>query len=74
MERWGSDPRYKFVAADIYHLPFVNRILSSATMVRVIHHIADVPTALGEIQRVMETGGTFVLDTTNSTSDDFRFD
>ena len=65
MERWGDNPRFKFVAADIYQLPFVDCILSAATMIRVIHHIADVPSALGEVQRVVGPGGTFVLEFAN---------
>jgi ubiquinone/menaquinone biosynthesis C-methylase UbiE len=64
-ERWGNDPRFRFVAADIYHLPFNDGILSAATMIRVIHHIADVPLALAEIQRSIAPGGTFVLEFAN---------
>jgi SAM-dependent methyltransferase len=64
-ERWGSDPRFRFVAADIYRLPFNDGVLSAATMVRVIHHIADVPQALAEIQRAIATEGTFVLEFAN---------
>lgn len=65
MERWGSDPRFRFVAADIYHLPFASGLMSAATMIRVIHHIAGVPAALGEIHRVMAAQGTFVLEFAN---------
>ena len=65
MERWGSDPRFKFVAADLYHLPFVSGVLSAATMIRVIHHIADVPAALKQIRRAMAPGGVFVLEYAN---------
>ncbi|GIV83208.1 MAG: hypothetical protein KatS3mg052_0215 [Candidatus Roseilinea sp.] len=64
-QRWGRDPRFKFVAADIYHLPFAPGVLSAATMVRVIHHIADVPAALMQIRRVIAPGGTFVLEFAN---------
>jgi SAM-dependent methyltransferase len=64
-EQWGHDPRFRFVAADIYHLPFMSGVISTATMIRVIHHIADVPDALGEINRVIAPGGTFVLEFAN---------
>ncbi len=64
-QRWGHDPRFKFVAADIYHLPFAPGVLSAATMIRVIHHIADVPAALTQIRRAMAPGGTFVLEFAN---------
>ncbi|MFC1463807.1 MAG: class I SAM-dependent methyltransferase [Candidatus Brachytrichaceae bacterium NZ_4S206] len=65
MQRWGHDPRFKFVAADIYHLPFAPGVLSAATMIRVIHHIADVPAALAQIRRAIALGGTFVLEFAN---------
>ncbi|MFN4293884.1 MAG: class I SAM-dependent methyltransferase [Thermoflexales bacterium] len=64
-QRWGRDPRFKFVAADIYHLPFAPGALSAATMIRVIHHIADVPAALTQIRRAIAPGGTFVLEFAN---------
>jgi ubiquinone/menaquinone biosynthesis C-methylase UbiE len=62
---WGNDPRFRFVAADIYHLPFADGIFSAATMIRVIHHIADVTTALGEIRRTVAPGGCFVMEFAN---------
>lgn len=64
-QRWGSDPRFKFVAADIYHLPFAPGIFDAATMIRVVHHIADVPTALAQICRAMAASSTFVLEFAN---------
>ncbi|RMG64948.1 MAG: methyltransferase domain-containing protein [Chloroflexi bacterium] len=64
-QRWGRDPRFKFVAANIYHLPFAPGVLSAATMIRVIHHIADVPAALMQIRRAIAPGGTFVLEFAN---------
>lgn len=64
-ERLGQDPRFKFVAADIYHLPFAPGTLSAATMIRVIHHIADVPAALAQIRRAIAPGGVFVLEYAN---------
>src|SRR5512140_3405910 len=48
-ERWQHDPRFKFVAADLYQLPFADHIFDSVVMIRVIHHIVDVPRALGNI-------------------------
>jgi ubiquinone/menaquinone biosynthesis C-methylase UbiE len=63
--RWGRDPRFKFVAADLYALPFVDRAFDSAVMVRVIHHIVDVPRALGNIQAVMRPDSVFVFEFAN---------
>ena len=65
MERWGSDPRFKFVAADLYHLPFAAGVLSAATMIRVVHHLADVPAVLRQIRKALAPGGTFVLEFAN---------
>ena len=65
MERWGADPRFKFVAGDVYHLPFGAGIMDAATMIRVIHHLADAPAALREIRRAMAPGGAFVLEYAN---------
>ncbi len=64
-EHWGHDPRFRFVAADIYHLPFAGGVLEAATMVRVIHHIADVSRALGEIRRAIAPGSHLVLEFAN---------
>ncbi len=63
-ERLG-DERYIYVAADIYHLPLATNIVDTTVMVRVLHHIADVPTALGQIARVTRPRGAFVLEYAN---------
>jgi ubiquinone/menaquinone biosynthesis C-methylase UbiE len=65
MQKWGADPRFTFVAADIYNLPFVPGVISAATMVRVIHHIADVPTALRRIHQALAPASTFVFEFAN---------
>ena len=65
MQRWGTDPRFVFVAADIYALPFAPATLNAATMIRVIHHIADVPAALAQIRRALAPGSVFVLEFAN---------
>lgn len=65
MQRWGSDPRFTFVAADIYHLPFAPGALGAATMVRVLHHLADPPAALAQIGAALAPGGVFVLEYAN---------
>jgi ubiquinone/menaquinone biosynthesis C-methylase UbiE len=62
---WGHDPRFIFVAADLYQLPLISGVLSAATMIRVIHHIADVPAALAGIRRALAPGATFVLEFAN---------
>src|SRR5512135_996727 len=64
-DRWGHDPRFKFVAADLYALPFVDGVFDSVMMIRVIHHIVDVPRALNNIRAVLKPGSAFVFEFAN---------
>lgn len=64
-QRLGDSPRYRFVAADIYHLPFVNDAFDAATMIRTLHHMADAPKALNEIRRVLALDANFILEFAN---------
>jgi ubiquinone/menaquinone biosynthesis C-methylase UbiE len=61
----GSSERYIYVAANVYKLPFVDGLFDAATMIRVIHHIADAPAALAQIRQTLQPGGTFVLEYAN---------
>src|SRR5262245_48972766 len=47
--RLGNSDRYVYVVADVYNLPFVDGLFDAATMIRVIHHMADAPKALHQI-------------------------
>ena len=60
--RLGRDGRMVYVAANLYGLPFAGGAFDAAMMVRVIHHIEDVPAALAEIGRCLAGNGTFVLE------------
>lgn len=60
----GSD-RYRFVAADIYRLPFKQGVFDGATMIRTLHHMVDAPRALGQIRQVLVPGGIFILEYAN---------
>ena len=64
-ERLGDSIRYRFVAADIYRLPFMPRVFDGATMIRTLHHMADAPAALAQVSRVLSPGGTFILEFAN---------
>lgn len=57
--------RFRFVAADLYALPFVDGLFDTVTMVRVMHHIADVPAALTGIAATLKPDATFVLEFAN---------
>ena len=63
--RWAGDPRFKFVAADAYRLPFADAAFDTLVMVRVMHHLVDVPKALGQIAAALRAGGTFVVEFAN---------
>lgn len=60
-----GDERFVYVAADIYRLPLATDTIDTTVMVRVLHHLVDVPLALRHIARVTRPGGTFVLEFAN---------
>jgi len=64
-ERLGSNERYIYVAANLYNLPFVDHLFNTAVTVRVLHHVQDIPTAFGEIQRVLTPSGHYILEYAN---------
>ena len=64
-KRLGESDKYIYVAADVYRLPFVNGLFDGATMIRVLHHMADAPKALKQIRSVMASDGTFILEFAN---------
>jgi SAM-dependent methyltransferase len=64
-QRLGNSDKYIYVAADVYRLPFVDGLFDAATMIRVLHHMADAPKALGQVKNVLAAGGTFILEFAN---------
>jgi ubiquinone/menaquinone biosynthesis C-methylase UbiE len=60
--RLGRGPRYVYVAADIYRLPFANGIFDAATMIRTLHHMAEPRLALEQVRRALQPGATFILE------------
>jgi len=63
--RLGRSDRYLYVAADVYRLPFVPGLFDGATMIRVVHHMADAPAALRQIRAVLQPNAVFVLEFAN---------
>jgi ubiquinone/menaquinone biosynthesis C-methylase UbiE/uncharacterized protein YbaR (Trm112 family) len=61
----GRSPRFTYVAADIYRLPFVDGLFEAATMIRTLHHMADAPLALKQVRSVLQPGGAFILEYAN---------
>jgi len=63
--RLGASPSYRYVAADVYHLPFVPGLFDAATMIRTLHHMADARRALEGVRRVLQTNSIFILEYAN---------
>jgi SAM-dependent methyltransferase len=61
----GRDDRFIYVAANIYQLPINEGVCDAATMIRVIHHFADVPAALKQIRSALAPGAVFILEFAN---------
>ena len=64
-QRLGRSEKYIYVAADAYRLPFIDGLFDSATMIRVLHHMADAPKALEQVRNVLRRDGTFILEFAN---------
>jgi len=58
----GNDKRITYVVADVYNLPFVDNLFSTLTMIRVMHHLVNVPEALQELQRIIAPNGTAIIE------------
>jgi ubiquinone/menaquinone biosynthesis C-methylase UbiE len=61
-ERLGRDPRFVYVAASFYAMPFAEGQFDAALMVRVMHHVAQVPALLAEVARILAGGGSYLLE------------
>jgi SAM-dependent methyltransferase len=64
-EYLGVTDRYLYVAADAYQLPFRPGVFDGATMIRVIHHMADVPRVLEQVRQALSPKGMFILEHAN---------
>lgn len=64
-ERLGKSDNYVYVAADVYRLPFIDGLFDTATMIRVLHHMADAPKALGQVKDALGPNGVFILEYAN---------
>ncbi len=56
---------YTYVAADVYHLPFVPRYFDAATMIRVLHHLVEPRAALEQIHETLTDKAVFILEFAN---------
>jgi ubiquinone/menaquinone biosynthesis C-methylase UbiE len=62
---WARDPRFVFVAGNIYTLPLAANVLDTLVMVRVMHHLADVPSALQQLRRLLHRHSVAVIEYAN---------
>ena len=60
-----SESKYIYVAADVYKLPFVPGLFDGATMIRVLHHMADPQDALSQVRESLQPGAAFILEFAN---------
>jgi SAM-dependent methyltransferase len=64
-QKLGSSDSYRFVAADIYHLPFNPNLFDAATMIRTLHHMKDAPLALQQVKGCLKPQAVFILEYAN---------
>ena len=62
---WGHDSRFVFVAGNVYDLPLADGVLDTLVMVRVMHHLADVPAALAQLRRALHGRSVAVIEYAN---------
>jgi ubiquinone/menaquinone biosynthesis C-methylase UbiE len=63
--RLGDNPRYRYVAADIYYLPFAPALFDAATMIRTLHHMVEPRLALAQVRQCLVPGAIFILEFAN---------
>jgi SAM-dependent methyltransferase len=63
--RWGDDDRFLFVAGNLYDLPLATGSFDTVIMLRVMHHLANVPAALAQLERILHCESLAVLEYAN---------
>jgi SAM-dependent methyltransferase len=64
-QRLGRSSRFVYVAADIYRLPLAAATCDTVVSVRVLHHLNDVPAALGAVSAALRPGGRYLVEYAN---------
>jgi ubiquinone/menaquinone biosynthesis C-methylase UbiE len=59
----GANLRY--VAADVYRLPFVPGLFDAATMIRTLHHLVEPRRAISQVFQALQPGSPFILEFAN---------
>jgi SAM-dependent methyltransferase len=65
VDRLRADPRFVYVAADLYNLPLADSSLDTAVTVRVLHHVIDIPRAFSEVSRALRSRGHYIAEFAN---------
>lgn len=65
IERLGDGQRYRFIAADIYSLPFGPGSFDAATMIRTLHHFSQPEKALAQVKGCLSEDAVFILEFAN---------
>lgn len=64
-KRLGENGDHLYVAGDVYRLPFAPGVFDAATMIRVLHHMAEPRTALRQVRSTLTPSAVFVLEYAN---------
>ncbi len=64
-DRLGLSERYRYVAGDVYRLPFAPATFEAATMIRALHHMTQPLEALRQVREMLAPGAAFVLEYPN---------
>lgn len=65
VERWGHDPRFVFVAGNVYQMPLRPESMDTVIMIRVMHHLEQSLQALRQIDAILRPGGVSLLEYAN---------
>jgi ubiquinone/menaquinone biosynthesis C-methylase UbiE len=65
IQRLGDSQRYRYIAADIYRLPFGPGSFDAATMIRTLHHFSQPEKALIQVKECLTDGAVFILEFAN---------
>ena len=65
IQKLGIQSCYKFIAADVYRLPFAPAVFDTATMIRTLHHLSEPVIALQQINQCLVSEAVFILEFAN---------
>ena len=60
-----QNPNTVLIAANVYKQPFKDGVIDGGVMIRVAHHLENIPEAMTETQRVLSPGAFFIQEYAN---------